>query len=75
MTLAARLASVQPHRSNIGCRTCMWLETLSKSDRQAWIDWLAEGKSAQQLWEVATQEGLQISLTGFRHHMRHETAQ
>ena len=72
MSLAQRLASVQPNRSNAGCRTCHWLESLTDADRQAWRDWLAEGKSAQQLFEVAQLEGLDISLTAFRHHLRHK---
>lgn len=72
MSLAARLASVQAHRTNAGCRTCEWLRTLSDADRKAWDQWLADGKSGQQLYEVATLEGLDISLTAFRHHLRHK---
>lgn len=71
MSLAQRLASVQPNQANNGCRTCKWLETLTDADRQAWNDWLADGKSGQQLYEVARAEGLDISLTAFRHHLRH----
>lgn len=71
MSLAQRLSAVQPHQANAGCRTCRWLESLTDADRQAWDDWLADGKSAQQLYEVACAEGLDISLTAFRHHLRH----
>lgn len=71
MSLSSRLASVQANQANRGCRTCKWLSTLTDADRQAWDDWLADGKSAQQLWEVATSEGLSISLTAFRHHLQH----
>lgn len=74
MSLAQRLASVQANRSNAGCRTCQWLETLTDADRKAWNDWLADGKSGQQLYEVAVAEGLDISLTAFRHHLRHRAA-
>lgn len=74
MSLAQRLASVQANRANAGCRTCHWLETLTDTDRQAWHDWLADQKSAQQLYEVAVAEGLDISLTAFRHHLRHVKA-
>lgn len=74
MSLAQRLASVQPNNSNAGCRTCKWLDNLTETDRQAWNDWLEDGKSAQQLYEVAVLEGLDISLTAFRHHLRHPKA-
>lgn len=74
MSLAQRLASVQPNNANAGCRTCKWLAAQTDTDRQAWNDWLAEGKSAQQLFEVAQLEGLDISLTAFRHHLRHKAA-
>ena len=72
MSLARRLASVQPNNANAGCRTCHWLASITDEDRQAWEDWLADGKSAQQLYEVASVEGLDISLTAFRHHLRHK---
>lgn len=71
MSLSQRLTTVQPNRSNRGCRTCEWLDTITDADRKAWDDWLADGKSAQQLWEIATTEGLPISLTAFRHHLQH----
>ena len=74
MSLAQRLASVQANRANLGCRTCEWLKTLSDADRKAWDEWLAEGKSGQQLYEVARAEGLDVSLTAFRHHVRHKAA-
>lgn len=72
MSLAQRLAAVQPNRANAGCRTCEWLKNLTPADRKAWDQWLADGKSGQQLYEVATLEGLDISLTAFRHHLRHK---
>ena len=73
MSLVQRLASVQAHRANLGCRTCEWLQTLTAEDRKAWDDWIADGKSGQQLYEVAVMEGLDISLTAFRHHLKHRT--
>lgn len=75
MSLAQRLASVHPNQANNGCRTCKWLETLTDGDRQAWDEWLAAGKSAQQLYDVAVVEGLDISLTAFRHHLRHKVTE
>lgn len=74
MSLAQRLASVQANRANAGCRTCEWLTTITDADRQAWNDWLADGKSGQQLYEIARSEGLDISLSAFRHHLHHEVS-
>lgn len=72
MSLAQRLASVQPNVANAGCRTCKWLATITDADRQAWDEWLAAGRSGQQLYEVARAEGLDISLSAFRDHLRHK---
>jgi hypothetical protein len=72
MSLARRLSAVQPNHANAGCRTCRWLATLTDADRQAWDQWLADGKSGQQLYEIARDEGLDVSLTAFRHHCHHK---
>ena len=72
MSLAQRLASVQANHANAGCRTCHWLQSLTDADRQAWDDWLDNGKSGQRLYEVARSEGLDVSLTAFRHHLHHK---
>lgn len=74
MSLAKRLADVHPNRSNQGCRTCVWLETLSPADRKAWDDWLASGHSQAQLYRVAHSDPdnpLPVSRTGFRLHLAH----
>lgn len=70
MSLSQRLASVQANAANRGCRTCKWVATLTDSDRKALTDWVSDGKSGMQLWEIATAEGLPISLTAFRNHLR-----
>lgn len=74
MSLAKRLGNVQPNHANKGCRTCAYLNALPKADSAAWNQWLDEGHSAQQLYEIAhsdPENPLQVSLTAFRHHMRH----
>lgn len=73
MSLAKRLSQVVPFQTNSGCRTCGWLKQLPAADRHAFDDWLVEGRSAAQLWEVCCSDDnpLQISLTGFRHHLKH----
>lgn len=73
MSLADRLTQVTPYPSNRGCVTCHYLDSLTKSDRKAWDDWIASGKSLAQLHEIATTDPdnpLKVSLTGFRHHQR-----
>lgn len=70
MSLANRLAAVIPERSNRGCVTCRWVEKLSPQDRAAWDQWVDEERSLTQLWQIATAEGLEISITGLRHHVR-----
>ncbi len=74
MSLALRLSAVIPSATNNGCRTCRYLADLSPTDRRAFDDWITEGHSATQLWEVCCADGLEISMTGFRHHMKHHQA-
>lgn len=73
MSLAKRLSLIVPSNSNRGCRTCTYLEQLSPADRSAFEQWIADGHSLSQLWEVCCTDDppLDISITGFRHHMKH----
>lgn len=74
MSLSKRLSSVVPLASNHGCRTCNYLTTLSKEDRQAFDDWLSSGNSATQLWEICCADDenrLDVTISGFRNHMKH----
>lgn len=74
MALAKRLETVIPARSNKGgCRTCIWLKTLSEADRRAWYQWIADGKSVAQLFEIAAADPdnpFPVSMTALRHHVR-----
>lgn len=73
MSLANRLATVIPERSNRGCMTCMWLDKLSDADRAAWDRWIDERRSLTQLLEIAASDPehpLTISITALRHHVR-----
>ena len=71
MSLKTRLDSVQSLLANNGCRTCSWLEGISKADRAALDSWLDAGKSVAQLWDICVAEGLPVSQTPFRHHLKH----
>lgn len=74
MSLANRLSAVVPTRSNRGgCRTCIWIDTLSQPDRTAWDAWINEERSLAQLWDIATRDDVNpypVSLTALRSHVR-----
>ena len=55
MSLAKRLASVNPHYG-YGCGTCRWLKGLPEEDRAAFTSWVAVGGNIAQLWEIATND-------------------
>lgn len=75
MSLKARLTSAQAMPSNVGgCKTCVFLDTLDLDDRRAFDSWLAESKSVAQLWEICVAEGLTVTSTPFRNHVRHHKA-
>jgi hypothetical protein len=74
MSLSDQLNSMQPKRSNQGCVTCKWLDTLKEPDRRAFDNWITDGKSIAQLWQACyddTDNPLNISNTPFRDHIRH----
>ena len=73
MSLANRLQTVVVSRSNRGCVTCAWLETLPKADRKAFDGWVTEKHSLVQLWEICASEEnpLKVSVSGLRNHVRH----
>lgn len=79
MSLAKRLSAVVPARSNRGCETCKWVDSLPPEDQQAFKDWVAQERSLTQLWQIATTtepNPLKISITGMRACIRvHFTAQ
>lgn len=77
MSLADRLSIVTPSRSNRGCETCLWLETLSKRDRISLDEWLADSKSLSQLHEIASSlddNPLLVSSSSLRNHVKHHKA-
>lgn len=74
MSLSARLSTVVANRANGGCVSCQWVDSLSEADRRAFDQWLDEGKSLAQLWEICcseTDNPLQVSITALRNHTRH----
>ena len=71
MSLAKKLADIKPKRGNKGCTTCRYLAGMTTKDRQAFDEWIASNLSLTQLWEACLQDGLDISITGFRHHTQH----
>jgi len=74
VSLVDRLAGIVANRSNSGgCVTCKWYAALPDGDRAAFDDWIADGKSMTQLWEVAVADDdnpFPVSLTALRHHIR-----
>lgn len=74
MSLANRLSEVTPSRGNHGCITCKYVEDLNLKDRLAFDQWIAEGLSLVQLWDIASSDPehpLLVSVTGLRHHVKH----
>lgn len=73
MSLAKRLSSVNAVRSNLGCATCEWIETLSPEDREALNEWIDGKMSISQLHEIAISNEdnpLPVSDSAFRNHIR-----
>ena len=73
MSLKERLADIRPRLTNIGCRTCKWLETLGSDDREVFEEWIDSGKSLRQLWEVCHSDPdnpLPNKLGAFQDHVR-----
>ena len=70
MSLKSRLDdSIQEKLLN-GCKTCAWLAGLPEEDRNAFDDWLATGQPITRLWELCVDEGLQVTRTPFRDHVK-----
>lgn len=74
MSLADRLAKAdaQPGRQG-GCTTCRWLKELTPQDRAAFYQWIDDGLSGSQLWEVASTDPdhpLKTGVSQMRLHLR-----
>ncbi len=73
MSIAQRLAAVIAVRSNIGCATCQWLETIPGEDRAAIDQWLADAMSISQLHEILASDDtnpIPVSDSAFRNHLK-----
>ena len=73
MSLAKRIKAVDLSTANQTCRTCLFVAALTPEDRKAFWDWIDAGNSKAQLWELCRSENppLDVSVTQFRHHIRH----
>lgn len=73
MSLAKRIKIVDQNATNQTCRTCRFLASMPEDDRVAFWDWVDAGNSKAQLWELCRTETppLQVSVSQFRHHIRH----
>ena len=71
MSLANRLNAVNAQPKNDGCRTCKYVNELPPADRLAFDDWITDGKSIAQLWEICHAEGLDVTSSPFRTHIKH----
>lgn len=76
-SLSDRLKSVQPNKANRNaCVTCQFLEHVAADTRDLITEWLEADNSVAQLHEILTAPSddtpsLQISMTGFRFHLKH----
>jgi hypothetical protein len=73
MSIAKRLAAVIAVRSNTGCASCEWFDTLSDEDRKAINQWVADGMSIAQLHEILssdTDNPLPVSDSALRNHLK-----
>lgn len=71
MSLKSRLDDSVQLEAGRGCKTCAWLAGLPTADRRAFDDWLAEGRPITRLWQICADEGLQVTRTPFRDHVKH----
>ena len=78
MSLARRLKSVQPNSGNRGCRSCQWWQQIRPDSRKSINEWISANHSIMQLHEILSapsddpdEPPLDVSLTGWRHHMKH----
>lgn len=78
MSLADRLATAQPKRSNYGCQTCLWWPTISPESQKLINDWIDAGHSQAQLHAILTAPDqdsddppLDVSESGWRFHLKH----
>lgn len=81
VSLANRLKSAHPNPTNAGCQSCKWWASIRPESRDSINAWLDAGHSQAQLYEILTgpsddpkEPALSVSLTGWRHHMRHHAA-
>lgn len=73
MSLSERLGNAKPRRTKRGCETCIWLADLSQQDQQSILDWVTNGWSIRQLYNICTNDPerpLLISETAFKNHLR-----
>lgn len=73
MSLAKKLSTVQAVKSNTGCTTCQWIESLPADDQQAIQQWVKDGLSISQLHEICSayeDNPLPVTDSAFRNHLR-----
>jgi len=73
VSIANRLAAVIAVRSNTGCASCEWLETIPAADRAAIDKWVLDGMSVSQLHEILASDEdnpLPVSDSAFRNHLK-----
>lgn len=52
------------------CKTCLWYEQLSKSDKVAFDQWIDNGGSREALYRACRRAGLAAARSRFGDHMR-----
>jgi hypothetical protein len=53
-----------------GCRTCVFYDALPPEDKAAFDKWITDGRPVEALRRLCGEEGLDVTETPFRNHMR-----
>jgi hypothetical protein len=53
-----------------GCRTCVFYDALPPGDQAAFDEWVAAGRPVEELRRLCVEEGLDVTETPFRTHIR-----
>ena len=68
MSLSERVAAATT--TVLGCRTCAFYNALPAEDQAAFDEWVASGRPTEELRRLCVEEGLTVTETPFRTHVR-----
>lgn len=73
-TLEEALTALVPKPKPQGCKSCAWLAGQTDSVQNHVRDWVIEGHSTKQLYEVLRAHGYPLSISAFKFHNEHVKA-